>query len=192
MLSVAVIKQCWKLLNEMIRQHWRNDIDRVELKYKENPVPVPVCSPQIPNELPLYQRKASTGSHFLQVQQGCSCQFNLHWSKVLNGLMHYLRENIPSMVKLRLTWLSCHYSPCPKVHGQKQNGCRSSTTLSRPSCLWCVPREDTEAETRKFTNYWKLAKFSGDINVLVKEEFQTCIKTVVSVVMSKRSILNGT
>ena len=53
-------------------------------------------------------------------------------------------------------------------------------------------REDTEAETRKLTNYWELAKFLGDINVLLKEECQTCIKTVVSVVTSKRRILNRT
>jgi len=40
--------------------------------------------------------------------------------------------------------------------------------------------------------YWELAKFSGDINVLLKEECQTHIKTVVSVVTSKRRILNRT
>jgi hypothetical protein len=53
-------------------------------------------------------------------------------------------------------------------------------------------REDTEAVTRKLMVYWELAKFSGDINVLLKEECQTRIKTVVSVVTSKRSILNRT
>lgn len=60
-----------------------------------------------------------------------------------------------------------------------------------PACH--VSREGTEAETRKFTNYWglaKLAKFSGDINILAKEEFQTCTETVVSVATSKKSILN--